>query len=97
MQVSIAGLEEHIERVVAERVEAVFTTRSSSEDAWLGSKAAADYMDVSVQRVHDLVCAGLLPRHGERGERLYFRRSELDRYMETRGRWGLRPESASLR
>ena len=85
MHVSIPGFEEYVEKVVAAKVEKALASRSA-DDPWFGSKAAADHMGVSVQRVHDLVSAGLLPRHGERGERLHFRRSELDHYMETRGR-----------
>lgn len=84
MQVSIPELEDHIERVVEEKLAAALDARASEDDPWLGSKAAADYMGVSVQRIHDLVCAGLLPRYGERGERLYFRRTELDQYMQSR-------------
>jgi excisionase family DNA binding protein len=80
--VRLDGLDDLVERKVAEALAS--RDGQVAEDPWYSSSAAAKYMDVSLQRVHDLVSAGLLPRHGERGERLAFRRSELDRYMEQR-------------
>lgn len=74
-----AFIEQRVRAAVAEAVGA-----RPEEDPWLDSKAAADFLGVKRQRIHDLVCADILPRVGEKGERLYFRRSTLDAYREGR-------------
>jgi excisionase family DNA binding protein len=51
-------------------------------DDWLDSKAAAEYLGISVGTVHNLVSEGKLPRHGPKGSRQRFRRSELDTYCQ---------------
>ena len=79
MQVKIEGLEPFIEQRVREVVAETLGSKPE-EDPWLNSDAAAEYLGVSRQRIHDLVCAGELPRLGEKGERLFFRRSTLDAY-----------------
>jgi excisionase family DNA binding protein len=79
MHVSIEGLEALIEEKVAEAV-----ARLQLEDPWLSSASAAAYLDVKRQRIFDLVSQGRLPRHGEKGTGLRFRRSELDAYAAGR-------------
>jgi hypothetical protein len=79
MQVHIEGLAEYIEQRVRAAVAEALGARPD-EDPWLDSAAAATYLGVKRQRIHDLVCSGDLPRIGEKGERLYFRRSTLDAY-----------------
>lgn len=80
--VNITGLEDHIERVVEEKLAAALTDREP--EGWLTSDEAADYLGIAVPTVHDLVSDGLLPRHGPRGSRLRFRREDLDAYARRR-------------
>jgi excisionase family DNA binding protein len=89
MRVSIEGLHEYVEQVVAAAVEQALGR--ALDDPWFDSKQAAEYLGVKVGTIHDLVSAGRLPRHGERKAKLRFRRSELDAHMEgrfTRSRGG---------
>src|SRR5438477_4975455 len=81
--IDIAGIEAFIEQRVREAVAEALGSQPD-EDPWLDSKAAAAYLGVKPQRIHDLVCADILPRVGEKGERLFFRRSTLDAYREAR-------------
>jgi excisionase family DNA binding protein len=73
---SLDGLEDLIERIVDAKLAAL-----THRDEWYTVEQAADYLGVSVGQVHNLVSARRLPRHGARGERLRFRRSELDAYQ----------------
>lgn len=75
--IRIEGLEPLVERIVDERL-AQALDGQRAKDPWLDSAAAAQYLGVSRQRIHDLVWSGRLPRCGEKGERLYFRRSTLE-------------------
>ena len=59
-------------------------------DDWLDAEAAADYLGVSVGQVRNLVSERRLPRHGPKGHRLRFRRSELDAYQDPGCRRGTR-------
>lgn len=77
LQVQIAGLDSFIEQRVREAVAKALGSKPD-EDPWLDSKAAAAHAGVSVQRIHDAVCSGDITRHGEKGTRLYFRRSQID-------------------
>lgn len=81
--VRLDGVEDIIARIVEEKVSATLGGHVA-EDPWYDSAAAARYLDVSRQRIHDLTHEGRLPRIGEKGERLYFRRSALDAYREGR-------------
>ncbi|MBN1527967.1 MAG: helix-turn-helix domain-containing protein [Thermoleophilaceae bacterium] len=47
------------------------------EDPWMGVPASAAYLDCGKRRIYDLVAQGRLPRQKE-GDRLVFRRSQLD-------------------
>jgi hypothetical protein len=79
LQVRVQGLEAFIEQKVREVVAETLGSKPE-EDPWLNSDAAAEYLGVKRQRIHDLVCAGDLLRVGEKGERLFFQRSTLDAY-----------------
>jgi hypothetical protein len=83
LKIDTTGLEAFIEQKVRAAVGEALGSKPE-EDPWLDSKAAAEYLGVARQRIHDLVCSGVLPRVGEKGERLYFRRSTLDAYREGR-------------
>jgi hypothetical protein len=83
MHLNIEGLEAAVEAVVDRRLDARLSSLAL-EDEWLDSSAAAKYLGVSRQRIHDLTSQGILPRVGEPGERLFFRRSTLDAYREGR-------------
>lgn len=73
----LTGLEALVERLVDEKVRAALAGRG---DGWLTSDEAAQYLGIARSTLHDLVCDGRLPRHGEKGHRLRFRREDLDAY-----------------
>lgn len=77
MELRIDGLEELLRRVVREEL-------AAARDGWFTAKQAAEYLGVSVGRLHNLVSEGRLPRHGEKGTGLRFRRVDLDAYVEGR-------------
>jgi excisionase family DNA binding protein len=79
MQVRVEGLEDHIERIVTEKVAAALSGHAAA-DPWVTAPEAADYLGIAVSTLHDLVCDGRLPRHGAKGHRLRFRREDLDAY-----------------
>jgi excisionase family DNA binding protein len=81
--VSLLGIEELIEQKIEE---ALARRHAREDDPWLTSAQTAEYLGVAVATIHDYVNGGKLPRHGARKTRLLFRRSDLDRYVETRGR-----------
>lgn len=78
MEIRIDGFEETLRRVVREEL-------AHAREGWLDSEEAAAYIGVSRGQLHNLVSAGQLPRHGEKGQRLRFRRADLDAYVESRG------------
>ncbi len=78
--IKLEGLDTYVEQVVEQAVERALVARE--EDPWLDAAAAAEYTGLAVSTIHDYVCDGLLPRHGERKTKLHFRRSELDAFME---------------
>jgi excisionase family DNA binding protein len=78
MKIDVEGLEAHVRTVVEQEVERALGVRDA--DPWLTSDEAAEYLGIAVSTVHDLVCDGLLPRHGAKGHRLRFRREDLDSY-----------------
>lgn len=65
--IDIAGLDAYIDRRVREAV-AEALGEHPKDDPWLNSGAAAEYLGVKRQRIHDLVCAGDLPRLREKGD-----------------------------
>jgi excisionase family DNA binding protein len=77
---ALDGLEELLRRVVREELAAANTS------TWLNAEEAAAYLGTSRAQVHNLVAAGRLPRHGEKGHSLRFTRADLDLYLESRGR-----------
>lgn len=81
MEVRIEGLEVLLRRIIREELDGA---GSASRDGWLNSQEAADHLGVSRGQLHNLVSAGRLPRHGEKGQRLRFRRADLDTYVEER-------------
>ena len=81
LTVRIEGLEDHIERVVEEKLSA----RVEHEpERWLTSDEAAEYLGVAVSTIHDLTSRGTLPRHGAKGMKLRFKKADLDAYAEGR-------------
>ena len=77
MELRIDGFEDLLRRIVREEL-------ARDRDGWLTAKEAAEYLGVSPASIHNLVSAGRLPRHGDRGTALRFRRGELDAYAEAR-------------
>lgn len=56
-------------------------------DGWLDARAAAEYLGISRYALHRLSSDRRLPCSQERpGGRLYFKRSELDRWRSERAR-----------
>jgi excisionase family DNA binding protein len=73
--VALDGLEETVRALVQAEIARL---KVEAEERWYGAAEAADYLCVSVQRIHDLVSEGRLPRYGEKGQSLRFRRADLD-------------------
>jgi excisionase family DNA binding protein len=67
---------------LAQRVAAILAEREPlTPSAWLDTKAAAEYLSCTPDRVHDLVgLRRLCPSRD--GRRLLFRREDLDAYLE---------------
>jgi len=80
------SLEELIRSIARQEAEAVLAAiEPPDDDPWLTSAQAAHYLGLRRATIHDLVNDGHLPRHGPRRTRLLFRKSDLDRYVESRG------------
>jgi excisionase family DNA binding protein len=77
VEIHIEGFEETLRQVVREEL-------ARAREGWLNAEEAADYLSVSRASLHNLVSAGRLPRHGEKGTALRFRRGDLDAYAEAR-------------
>lgn len=82
LEIKIEGLEALVEEKVAAALDA-----RTPDTGWLDSKEAAAYLGLARSTLHDLVSDGKLPRHGEPGTKLRFRREDLDAYA-TRSRDG---------
>jgi hypothetical protein len=69
-----------LEQIAERAAELVLEQLEVRRDEWLDSKAAADYLGISVGHLHNL--RGKVPSHKPNGRRRY-RRSELDAYQAT--------------
>jgi excisionase family DNA binding protein len=70
---------------IAERVAQLLADRQAPANAnagYLDTAAAAEYLSAPRSRIHDLVALGKLEPLRD-GRRLLFRRSDLDRYLES--------------
>jgi excisionase family DNA binding protein len=67
---------------IAERAAAIVAKRQQpATTPWLSTRAAAEYLCCTPDRVHDLVSLRkLVPRRD--GRRLLFKRDDLDAYLE---------------
>lgn len=73
---------EALEAIAVRAAELVIEQLGIDErDDWLDIEQAAEYTGRTVGTLRNLVCEGRLPRHGPKGARLRFRRSELDAYQ----------------
>jgi excisionase family DNA binding protein len=79
---SLDGLEESVRAIVREELSRL---QFEGEERWYSAAEAAEYLRVTVQRIHDLRSEGRLPRHGEKGHSLRFRRSDLDACVRRAG------------
>ena len=77
MEVRIDGLEDLLRRVIRDEL-------AANREGWLSSREAAEYLGISRGTLHNVVSSGRLPRHGDPGRRLRFRRADLDAYIEAR-------------
>jgi excisionase family DNA binding protein len=78
---------------LAERVIArVRSMRAAWEEPWVGAEDAAEHLACARQRIYDLVYQREHTRIPFRkdGDRLLFRRSELDDWLEAGGSGGLK-------
>jgi excisionase family DNA binding protein len=82
--VSLGGLDDFIERTIAEKIESALAARA--DDSWLTSAEAAAYLKIARSTLYDLLSEGRLPRVGGRKTKIMLRRSDLDAYIATRGR-----------
>ena len=76
------SLEAKMRTVAREELSKLEAERECQPERWLTSKHAADYLDMSLGRLHNLTSAGRIPVHRE-GGRLLFRRSELDEWVSS--------------
>jgi excisionase family DNA binding protein len=76
------ALPDELVEAIATRAAALVLERLEQVDDWLDAPAAAGYLGCSVGQIRNLVSEGRLPRHGPKGHRLRFRRSELDAYCQ---------------
>ena len=66
---------------LAERLAPFLRTPAASDDGWLNTKQAAEYLGISVHALHRLTAERRIPLHQDRpGARCFFRRSELDEW-----------------
>jgi excisionase family DNA binding protein len=77
VEIRIDGFEELLRRIVREEL-------AEAREGWMNGREAAEYIGVSTDQLHNLVSEGRLPRHGQKGQRLRFRRCDLDAYVEAR-------------
>ena len=77
MEVHIEGLEDALRRIIREELVA-------NRDGWLNAKESAAYLGISRASLHNVVSRGDLPRQGEKGHALRFRRADLDAYQARR-------------
>jgi excisionase family DNA binding protein len=73
VELRIDGLEDLLRRVVREELAGLGT-----DDEWLDSREAAEYLGISLGHLHNL--RGVVPSHKMGGRRRY-RPSELDAYI----------------
>jgi excisionase family DNA binding protein len=66
---------------IARRAAELVREQLERPDDWLDVDQAAAYLGRSAGTLRNLVSEGRLPRHGPKGHRLRFRRSELDDYQ----------------
>jgi excisionase family DNA binding protein len=53
-------------------------------DSWMGAPAAAEYLALTVNALHKLTAARVIPFHQDgRGCKLWFKRSELDEWRRS--------------
>jgi excisionase family DNA binding protein len=56
----------------------------ATDDGWLTTKGAADYLGLSVNALHKLTAARQVPfTQASEGARCYFRRSDLDDWRQS--------------
>jgi excisionase family DNA binding protein len=80
------GIVEAIIDAVADRVLARLAEREDRGNGrreWLSIASAAEYMDVSAERVRKLIARGELPHYQEAANcRILLRRAEVDSWLE---------------
>jgi excisionase family DNA binding protein len=79
MQVNIEGLDFEVERLVNRALD-----KRTTE--WFNTKGASEYTGLAPGTLRNLASKGRLPRYGQPGTRLRFKRSDLDAYLEGRRR-----------
>jgi hypothetical protein len=93
---ALERLAERLEPVLAARAERAEPAEPNS-DRWLDARQAAAHLGLSVTALHKLTAARLIPFEQEcAGCRLWFRRSELDRWRLEGGSRRHRGASSSL-
>jgi excisionase family DNA binding protein len=72
---------QQFDALAAAVAEHLAASQPQTDDRWLTTRAAADYLGCTPDRLHDLVARGALV-HGRDGRRLLFRRADLDAYAK---------------
>ena len=78
---------DHLAERLAPRLAGRLAAGHTAPDRWLPAREAAAHLGVSVHALHRLSADRRIPASQDRpGGRLYFRRSELDRWRSERSR-----------
>src|SRR5689334_22316340 len=81
-----ASLERLAERLAPRLADRIACPKASQADRWLDARQAAAHLGLSVTALHKLTAARLIPFEQDGpGCRLWFRRSELDRWRQEGG------------
>jgi len=71
---------------LADRLAAKMSAGEQEQDRWLDTRSAAGYLGVHLDTIRRLAAEGMIPvQQAGAGCKLYFRRSDLDRWRSGRG------------
>lgn len=92
----VEALDDHaLDRLAARLAGRLTRAEPAADDRWLSAREAASYLGVSLNALHKLSAARALPFEQDRpGCKLWFRRSELDRWR-TGGRRERRADAST--
>lgn len=84
MSVAAAIIDELSERELAELAQRLEPYIAPPQDQWLDAKQASEHLAISIETLHRHTSNRAIPFHQDcPGGKLYFKRSELDRWRES--------------